>query len=57
MVQQASAWLGVDDNWFNTFIENIGNIVFWGLNIWGAIQGIYGLFRKLKFGRWSAAEV
>ena len=46
--------LGFTDGEFGQLVESISNIVFWILSVVASLQVVYGLFRKVKFGRWSA---
>lgn len=40
----------------NIAIDAIVQIIFWGASIVSAGQMLYGLLRKLRFKRWTAAE-
>lgn len=41
-------------DWLNNIIDLVGLIVFGVLTTWGAIQALYGIARKVHFGRWAA---
>lgn len=46
--------LGVDATWFNQGIDLLGTLVMGVLYVVGALQGMYGLYRKATFARWAA---
>lgn len=46
--------LGMTDHDVNSFIDAVGNIVFFSLSIVAAIQVVIGVGRKVKLGRWSS---
>lgn len=46
--------LGVGSVELNQAIDFIGTLVIGILYVFGALQSLYGLYRKTRFGRWAA---
>lgn len=46
-----------DLSWLDQAIELTGQAVYLILALWGVIQAAYGLARKVRLGRWSAAAL
>src|SRR3954454_3408288 len=46
-----------DLSWLNDAADFVGAIVYGGLIVWGAVQGIFGIARKLYLGRWTHPAV
>lgn len=48
--------VNVDQTFINTVVDSLTNIVFLGVSLVGAVYSFYGLIRKVKLGRWTAAK-
>lgn len=52
----AMFFFGLDDTSFGSIADTIVDIVFYGLTLISLIATLWGAFRKVQLGRWSAAE-
>lgn len=48
--------LHLDTANYGALVDAIAGIIFWAGSILSAIMTIYGVMRKISFGRWSAPQ-
>ncbi len=56
LVPLVMAFTGASEAYVSAIVDGIVDVVFYGTALLSSVQIVYGLARKLQFGRWSAIE-